>query len=78
MPNIESISDLHSNTAPLDEVAQGSPMFFSKNGRFQPSNTNTARGESKTPILGNRGEIGGNAREREKRMPMELDSKIWV
>ena len=33
MPNIKPISDLRSYTAVLDEVAQGSPVFLTKNGR---------------------------------------------
>jgi len=33
MPNIRPISDLRSYTAVLDEVAQGSPVFLTKNGR---------------------------------------------
>ena len=33
MPNIQPISDLRSYTAVLDEVAQGSPVFLTKNGR---------------------------------------------
>ena len=32
MPNIKPISDLRSYTAVLDEVAQGSPVFLTKNG----------------------------------------------
>ena len=33
MPNIKPISDLRSYTAVLDEVAQGSPVFLTQNGR---------------------------------------------
>ena len=33
MPNIKPISDLRSYTAVLDEVAQGSPVVLTKNGR---------------------------------------------
>ena len=33
MPNLKPISDLRSYTAVLDEVAQGSPVFLTKNGR---------------------------------------------
>ena len=33
MPNIKPMSDLRSYTAVLDEVAQGSPVFLTKNGR---------------------------------------------
>ena len=33
MPNIKPISDLRSYTAVLDEVAQRSPVFLTKNGR---------------------------------------------
>ncbi|MDO4539326.1 MAG: type II toxin-antitoxin system prevent-host-death family antitoxin [Coriobacteriales bacterium] len=33
MPNIRPVSDLRSYTAVLDEVAQGSPVFLTKNGR---------------------------------------------
>ena len=33
MPNIKPVSDLLSYTAVLDEVAQGSPVFLTKNGR---------------------------------------------
>lgn len=33
MPNIKPISDLRSYTAVLAEVAQGSPVFLTKNGR---------------------------------------------
>lgn len=33
MPNIKPISDLRSYTAVLDEVAPGSPVFLTKNGR---------------------------------------------
>ena len=33
MPNIRPISDLRSYTAVLDEVAQGSPVFLTRNGR---------------------------------------------
>ena len=33
MPNIKPISDLRSYTSVLDEVAQGSPVFLTKNGR---------------------------------------------
>ena len=33
MPNIRPISDLRSYTAVLDEVAQESPVFLTKNGR---------------------------------------------
>ena len=33
MPNIKPISDLRSYNAVLDEVAQGSPVFLTKNGR---------------------------------------------
>ena len=33
MPNIKPISDLRSYTAVLDEVAKGSPVFLTKNGR---------------------------------------------
>ena len=33
MPNIKPISDMRSYTAVLDEVAQGSPIFLTKNGR---------------------------------------------
>ena len=33
MPNIKPISDLRSYTVVLDEVAQGSPVFLTKNGR---------------------------------------------
>ena len=33
MPNIRPISDLRSYTAVLDELAQGSPVFLTKNGR---------------------------------------------
>ena len=33
MPNIKPISDLRSYSAVLDEVAQGSPVFLTKNGR---------------------------------------------
>ena len=33
MPNIKPISDLRSYTAVLDEVAQGSPVFLTKNDR---------------------------------------------
>ena len=33
MPNIRPISDLRSYTAVLDEVAQGSPVCLTKNGR---------------------------------------------
>ena len=33
MPNITPISDLRSYTAVLDEVAPGSPVFLTKNGR---------------------------------------------
>lgn len=33
MPNIKPVSDLRSYTSVLDEVAQGSPVFLTKNGR---------------------------------------------
>lgn len=33
MPNIKPVSDLRSYNAVLDEVAQGSPVFLTKNGR---------------------------------------------
>ncbi len=33
MPNIKPISDLRSYSAVLDEVAPGSPVFLTKNGR---------------------------------------------
>ena len=33
MPNIKPVSDLRSYTAVLDEVAQGAPVFLTKNGR---------------------------------------------
>lgn len=33
MPNTKPIFDLRSYTAVLDEVAQGSPVFLTKNGR---------------------------------------------
>ena len=33
MPNIKPVSDLRSYTAVLDEVAVGSPVFLTKNGR---------------------------------------------
>ena len=33
MANIKPISDLRSYTTVLDEVAQGSPVFLTKNGR---------------------------------------------
>lgn len=33
MPNIRPISDLRAYTSVLDEVAQGSPVFLTKNGR---------------------------------------------
>ena len=33
MPNIKPVSDLRSYTAVLDEVAKGSPVFLTKNGR---------------------------------------------
>lgn len=33
MPNIKSISDLRPYSAVLDEVAPGSPVFLTKNGR---------------------------------------------
>ena len=33
MPNIKPISDLRSYSAVLDEVAQGSPVFLTRNGR---------------------------------------------
>lgn len=33
MPNIKPISDLRSYTSVLDEVAQGAPVFLTKNGR---------------------------------------------
>ena len=33
MPNIKPISDLRAYTAVLDEVAQGSPVFLTRNGR---------------------------------------------
>lgn len=33
MPNIKPVSDLRSYTAVLDEVAAGSPVFLTKNGR---------------------------------------------
>ena len=33
MSNIKPISDLRSYSAVLDEVAQGSPVFLTKNGR---------------------------------------------
>lgn len=46
-----------------------------RNGCFRGYHTNTARGESKTPISRNRGEIGGKARERIPRELIERDSK---
>lgn len=49
-----------------------------RNSHFREYHTNPARGESKTPVSSNRGEIGGKDREHEKRMPMKLDSKIAV
>lgn len=33
MPNIKPISDLRSYSAVLEEVAEGSPVFLTKNGR---------------------------------------------
>jgi prevent-host-death family protein len=33
MPNIRPVSDLRSYSSVLDEVAQGSPVFLTKNGR---------------------------------------------
>ncbi|MGN0072528.1 MAG: type II toxin-antitoxin system Phd/YefM family antitoxin [Coriobacteriales bacterium] len=33
MPNIKPVSDLRSYTTVLDEVAVGSPVFLTKNGR---------------------------------------------
>ena len=33
MPNIKPVSDLRSYNAVLDEVAPGSPVFLTKNGR---------------------------------------------
>ena len=46
-----------------------------RNGCFRGYHTNTARGESKTPISRNRGEIGGKAREHIPRELIERDSK---
>lgn len=33
MPNIKPVSDLRSYTSVLEEVAQGAPVFLTKNGR---------------------------------------------
>lgn len=33
MPNIRPVSDLRSYSSVLEEVAQGSPVFLTKNGR---------------------------------------------
>ena len=46
--------------------------------RLRRLDTNTARGEPKTPILTNRGEIGGKDREHVPKEPRERDSKFGV
>ena len=47
-----------------------------RNGYFRGYHTNTARGESKTPISRNRGEIGGSVREHVPKEPRERTRKI--
>ncbi len=47
-----------------------------RNGYFRGYHTNTARGESKTPISRNRGEIGGSVREHVPKEPRERNGII--
>ena len=47
-----------------------------RNGCFRGYHTNTARGESKTPISRNRGEIGGSVREHVPKEPRERNGII--
>ena len=55
-----------------------------RNGYFRGYHTNTARGESKTPISRNRGEIGGSVREhvpkepRERNGIIESELGLWI
>ena len=47
-----------------------------RNGYFRGYHTNTARGESKTPISRKRGEIGGSVREHVPKEPRERNRII--
>ena len=55
-------------------------MSALQNGRFRWFRTNTARGESKTPISSNRGEFGGkleNTSHESRWNEMEKSGFIW-